>query len=229
MADKNDLTGPYQEHVDLHDMSKEFLVGLLGIWSNSYASINKGLFGALLKRMPIEEAAQVIVETFTPMYKDNMPLLTKLSGIEPKTVQDLHSIARLSLDGDLIVGDRAPFKSEATWSDANHQHAKVHSCPYLEGMEMIGAPAHMMNTVCFDVEEPLLELVYQQDNPAMPRVDIDLLKAGARKSKKELCCEWKFKAHDPNVKRPVVKILDEKYPAHVATREANKAANASKA
>lgn len=210
-------------------MSKEFLIGLLGIWSKSYASINKGLFGALLKRMSLEEAADVIVETFTPMYKDNMPLLTKLSGIEPKTVQDLHTIARLSLDSELIVGDGAPFQSETTWADANHMHAEVQSCPYLEGMETIGAPDQMLNTVCFDVEEPLLYLVSQQDNPKMPRVDIDILKAGARKSKKELCCEWKFKASDPNAKRPAVMILDENYPAHAAEREAHKAARARKA
>ena len=132
------MTGPYQEHVDLNDMSKEFLVGLLGIWSNSYASINKGLFGALLKRMSIGEAAEVIVETFTPMYKDNMPLLTKLSGIEPKTVQDLHTIARLSLDGELIVGDGAPFESKTRWDDQNHMSAEVQVCPYLESMENIG-------------------------------------------------------------------------------------------
>ena len=61
MADRNDLSGPYEEHLDLSTMSKEFLIGLLGVWSNSYASLNKGLFGALLKRMPIEEAAEVIV------------------------------------------------------------------------------------------------------------------------------------------------------------------------
>lgn len=227
MADRKDLTGPYREHIDLTEMSKDFLIGLLGVWSNSYASINKGLFGALLKRMSVEEAAEVIVETFTPMYQDNMPLLTKLSGIEPKTVQDLHTIARLSLDGELVVGDGAPFESEAHWSDADHMHARVHKCPYLEGMELIGAQDSMKNTVCFDVEEPLLALVFQQDNPAMPRIDIDILKAGARKCSSELCCEWKFRARGADSTRPVVMILDEKYPAHAAERDARRAARAS--
>ena len=233
MADRNDLSGPYEEHLDLSTMSKEFLIGLLGVWSNSYASLNKGLFGALLKRMPIEEAAEVIVETFTPMYKDNMPLLTSLSGIEPKTVQDLHTIARLSLDGELMQKQNGVnsnvFESEAKWSDANNMHSRVRKCPYLEGMEMIGAPDSMKNAVCFDVEEPLLELVFQQDNPDMPRIGIDILKAGARRSKSELCCEWKFRKAVPNDVRPVVMVLDEKYPAHAAARDARRAAKAEAA
>ena len=60
----------------------------------------------------------------------------------------------------------------------------------------------MMNTVCFDVEEPLLELVFQQDNPAMPRVDIDILKAGARKSKKESVLQVDFQATRAELRAP---------------------------
>jgi hypothetical protein len=121
------------------------------------------------------------------------------------------------------------FESEAKWSDANNMHSRVRKCPYLEGMEMIGAPDSMKNAVCFDVEEPLLELVFQQDNPDMPRIGIDILKAGARRSKSELCCEWKFRKADPNDVRPVVMVLDEKYPAHAAARDARRAAKAEAA
>jgi hypothetical protein len=97
------------------------------------------------------------------------------------------------------------------------------------GDQMIGAPDSMKNAVCFDVEEPLLELVFQQDNPDMPRIGIDILKAGARRSKSELCCEWKFRKADPNDVRPVVMVLDEKYPAHAAARDARRAAKAEAA
>jgi hypothetical protein len=191
MADRSDLSGPYEEELDLTTMSKEWLIELIKIWQNQYSSLNKGLFGALLTRMPIGEAAQVVVETFTPMYEDNMPKLNKLAGIEPKTYLDLNTVARLSIDGNL-TGKASGFESKETIISPNHMMSEVAHCPYLEDMEKVGAPEEMQTAVCYKVEEPLIRLVYQQNNPDMPKIKFIQKKGGPRKSPNELCCAWEF-------------------------------------
>lgn len=195
MADRNDLSGPYAEELDLTTMSKEWLIKLLEIWQKQYGSLNKGLFAALLKRMPIDEAKDIVIETFTPMYTDNMPLLTELAGIEPKTFLDILTVSRLSIDGDL-TGKAAGFESENEIISSNHYISTVAHCPYLEDLEKAGAPPEMMKAVCFDVEEPLIRLVFQQNDPKMPKIKITQLKGGPRQSKDEPCCKWVFEVEE---------------------------------
>ncbi|MBM4462707.1 MAG: hypothetical protein FJ012_05135 [Chloroflexi bacterium] len=191
MADRNDLRGPYELEVDLTTMSKEWLIKLLVIWHRQYASLNAGLFGALLKRMPIDEAKDVVVETFTPMYTDNMPLLTKLAGIKPRTFLDLLTVSRLSLDGNL-TGKHGRFESTEEIISPNHLISTVAHCPYLEDLEKAGAPPEMMNAICVGVEEPLMQLVFQQNDLKMPKIKITRLRGGPRKSPGEPCCKWEF-------------------------------------
>ncbi len=195
MADLNDLKGPYQDKLDLKNMSKDWLIGLLNVWHHQYGSLMKGLFTALLTRMPPEEAAKIVVEAVSPMMADNQELIVKLAGIEPKTFLDLNSIARLSLDGD-AMGRDGRFESKETIFSPNHMISEVRHCPYLEDMEAAGAPPEMQTLVCYQVEEPLMHLVYHQNNPRMPRLKITQLKGGARKSKDELCCKFEFQIVD---------------------------------
>lgn len=190
MADRNDLRGPYQDHIDLTQMSKEWLIQLLNVWQVWFAQINAGLFQSLLaKGMSMEEVTDVVVQTMTPAYQKCMPMLNKLAGLDPpQTMLEYNTVAGLAIDGNLTKA--STFESKEKIIDENHFTSTVTHCPYLEEMEKLGVP-ELVTAICHGVEAKLMPLVYQID-PENPQIEITFLIEPPRKSPNDPACAYDF-------------------------------------
>jgi len=185
MKERNDLSGAYEDTINLQEMSKEFLIKLLGEWQEQYRVLNEGLYEAALKRVPMEQFNEILIAANMHMYQATMPRLNKLAGIEPKTLLDLNRVGQLSIDSNKSQGY---FESYEEIISPNHFVATVTKCPYLEAAEDMGIP-EFIKPLCEVVEPALMPFYYQNH----PKLKITPLKLPPRQSKSEICCKLEFK------------------------------------
>jgi len=189
MEERKDLSGPYKPKLDLNEMSKEFLVKLLGEWQAQYAAFQDGLFEALLKRVSLNDFRDIMVEACRKMYHTTMPRLNMLAKIEPKTFLDYNTVGMLSLDA---AASKDYFVSEEEIIGPNHVISTVKRCPYLDAMEESGAPEEIIKLLCDDIEAALMPDFFQNN----PKLKITPLKLPPRKSKDEIACKFEFKIEE---------------------------------
>jgi len=188
MEERQDLKGPYEDTIELEEMSREFLIKLLKEWQEQYRVLNEGLYAAALKRIPMEQFNEILMEANEHMYKATMPRLNRLAGIEPETLLDLNRVGQLSIDANKSQGY---FVSHEEILSPNHFISTVTKCPYLEAAEDMGIP-EFIRPLC-EVVEPYLMPFYYQNHP---KLKITPLKLPPRKDKSEICCKLEFKIEE---------------------------------
>ncbi len=188
MRVRDNLRGPYEDTINLHEMSKEFLIGLLKEWQEQYRVLNEGLYEAALKRIPMEQFNEILIDANKHMYQAAMPRLNRLAGIEPKTLLDYNRVGQLSIDANKSQGY---FESHEEIISPNHFISTVTKCPYLEAAENMGI-VEFIKPLC-EVVEPALMPYYYQNHP---KLKITALKLPPRKDKSEICCKLEFKIED---------------------------------
>jgi len=191
----DDLSGPFNPNLTFDDMSKEFLLKLMGIWQYAWITLSGKWYDQVRNRWGFDAANDCELAAWEAMGTKVNPRYAKLGNVKlnaegkPATVLECMKCLQLPLDNIMKGKNAGLFDGEYEIINENKVHVVFKRCVALEGLERNWP--ERIPPLCHRLEKRMIE-VYALN----PRFEAVPIKFPPRKSKDEIACEWIFQLKD---------------------------------
>ncbi|MBM4461713.1 MAG: hypothetical protein FJ012_00060 [Chloroflexi bacterium] len=187
----DDLSGPFNPNLTFEDMSKEFLLKLMGIWQYAWITLSGKWYDEVRSRWGFDAANECELAAWVAMGTKVNPRYARLGNVKlndegkPATLLECMKCLQLPLDNIMKGKNAGLFEGEFEIINPNKVHVIYKRCVALEGLERNWP--ERVPPLCHVLEKKMIE-VYALN----PRFEAVPLKLPPRKSKDEIACEWIF-------------------------------------
>ena len=181
----NDLSGPFNPDLKFEDMSKEFLLKIMGVWQEAWLELGNCHFEVIAEQYGLEVGREIACEAWRRMAERVNPKYPEIANIKLDTVVDSLKCLQLPLD-NVISG---LFKPTFEIINENHVIETVHRCLSLEQHGDVGP--ELIDTMCGSFEQAMMSRYMVN-----PKIKIRQIKAPPPKGPEEPCCQWEFTMGD---------------------------------
>ena len=185
----DDLSGPWNQDLTFDDLSKEFLLNIMGVWQYAWITLNGKWYDQVRTRLGFDVANECELAAWLGMSKKVNPRYAKLAKIELNTVLDSLKCLQLPLDNTMKGKNAGLYEGDFEVVSPNEVHVTYKRCAALEGLEKHW-PERIV-PVCQKLEKPIME-----SYAINPRFEAVPVRLPPRKSKDEIACEWIFRLKD---------------------------------
>lgn len=177
-----DYSGEFNPDISIEDFSKDVLVELLKLYSKLFLAIDGFWYLAIKGRISDEEALACDVWAWEKEVRYEMRRLTKLLRIEGNDVATLMKALQMSPWFQNVA-----YRIEM--AGRNSALLTITDCPVLEALEKEGEGRE--KTICKVMDAMVFKKYAEFFNPD---IEVRYLKLPPRESKRDICCQWEFKA-----------------------------------
>ena len=182
-GEMKDYSGPYIPDLKYEDFSKEVLVKLLKAYSREVNVLPSYWAEEVRQRLGEDVQKECLLSTWKRIGKYETGWAMEAANVQGDDIETYAKACQLM--GSFIQGY---YKYDFDLKNKNHGILTVHYCPAFHAMEK-GDPA-WLSWVCNVLE---LESMKAYVVPVNPAIQVKCLRAGPRKSKDEVHCQWEFK------------------------------------
>ena len=176
----NDYSGEFIPDLKFSDFTPDMLSELLKLYSKLYIAVDGFWYLAVKERINNEEALACDIKVWERGSKYELAKITKLLNINGNDVIALSKAMQVSPWFQHI-------KYKIEFDDKNNATLTVTDCPTLNALEKEGTGRE--EQICQIVEPKVFNEFALFFNPD---IKVNCLKIPPRKSKDEICCQWKF-------------------------------------
>ncbi|MBM4451789.1 MAG: hypothetical protein FJ013_03340 [Chloroflexi bacterium] len=179
MKELTDYSGEFNPKLKPEDLSKELLVDLLKLYGRLYRAVDGFWYLAVMDKVNEETATECDFAVWEQMAKYEVERINKISGVQGTDVPAFMKYLQLS-----------PWAWNMEWdvelSDADSAVLTVTKCYTLEALEREGKGRD--GSFCKEIETKMWDIWAAGLNP---NIKFTYTKLPPRKSKDDICCQWK--------------------------------------
>lgn len=181
-----DLSGPWNPNLTFDDLSKEFLLKIMGVWQYAWITLSGMWYDQVRAKWGFDAANECELTAWLNMSKKVNPRYVKLANIQLNTVLDSMKALQLPLDNIMKGKNAGLYEGDFEIINPNEVHVTYRRCVALEGLERHW-PERIV-PMCQKLEKPIIE-----SYAVNPKFEAVPVKLPPRQSQDEIACQWIFR------------------------------------